>query len=349
MKGRHVPITLLDERSPAPSDSDPVAAVVRDARLGDLALPAPGGGDTVGRWRALAGRGREDLPAARLAEGHTDALAILGEAGARPSGGAAYGVWAARSGGTGARLRGGCLEGTVRFCSGAHLLDRALVVAAAADGSRVIDLDLRAPGVSAVPGTWRAAGMEASDSVDVEFDRVEVDPDTVLGPPGFYTDRPGFWWGGGGVAAVWLGGAAGVLDEVLAALGDDPDPHTLASVGTLHTSVAATDALLARLAMAIDDDPTHDHRDDVWTARAAAEQTARAVVDAAPEAAGVAALSRRDGFAARIADLQVFVRQHHGGRDRAALGRAVLDRAALCSPHRAGSAGCRPPCVPERV
>jgi hypothetical protein len=322
-----LPMTsLLDDRPLPPPDEDRVAAVVRDARFGDLVLPPPGGGDTGGRWRTLAEWGRDDLPSARLAEGHTDALAILGEAGRWPSPGAAYGVWAARSGGTGAELRGGRLEGTVRFCSGAHLLDRALVVAAAPEGSRMVDLDLTKPGVRAVPGTWLAAGMEASDSVDVELDGVAVDPDAVVGPPGFYTDRPGFWWGGGGVAAVWLGGAAGVVDGVLGALGDDPDPHTLAAVGTLHTSVAATDALLARLAAAIDADPSHDHRDDVWTARSAAEQTARAAVDIGPEAAGVAVLSRTDGLAARIADLQIFVRQHHGGRDRAALGRAVLDR-----------------------
>ncbi|MDQ4117682.1 MAG: hypothetical protein M3235_12070, partial [Actinomycetota bacterium] len=65
-----------------------------------------------------------------------------------------------------------------------------------------------------------------------------------------------------------------------------------------------------------------------------AERTARATVDIGPEAAGVAALSRRDGFAARIADLQVFVRQHHGGRDRAALGRGVLDRSVARVPER---------------
>lgn len=326
--------SLLDEWPLSPPDENRVAAVVRDARLGDLALPAPGGGDTPGRWRTLAEWGRDDLPSARLAEGHTDALAILGEAGTQPWPHCAYGVWAARSGGTGAEMHGGRLEGTVRFCSGAHLLDRALVVAAAPDGSRVVDVDLTAPGVRAVPGTWLAAGMEASDSVDVEFDRVAVDAGAVIGPPGFYTERRGFWWGGGGVGAVWLGGAAGVLDGVLGALGDDPDPHTLAAVGTLHTSVAATDALLARLAAAIDADPTHGHRDDVWTARAAAEQTARAAVDIGPEASGVAALSRTAGFAARVADLQIFVRQHHGGRDRAALGRAVLDRAASRVPER---------------
>jgi hypothetical protein len=49
--------------------------------------------------------------------------------------GGPYGVWAARSGGTGARLRASAspadpdlrLYGTVRFCSGARTIDCALV------------------------------------------------------------------------------------------------------------------------------------------------------------------------------------------------------------------------------
>ena len=56
--------------------------------------------------------------------------------------------------------------------------------------------------------------MQASDTVDVELDDLPVGETDLLGPPGWYTDRPGFWWGGGGVAAVWLGGAFGVLDAL---------------------------------------------------------------------------------------------------------------------------------------
>ena len=74
---------------------------------GELALPDPGGGDTVRRWATLARWGRQDLPLARLAEGHVDAVAILRELGARPHSDARYGVWAARPGGVGARLVGG--------------------------------------------------------------------------------------------------------------------------------------------------------------------------------------------------------------------------------------------------
>jgi hypothetical protein len=244
----------------------------------EVALPAPGGGDTIARWAALARWGRTDLPLARLAEGHTDAVAILRELGGRPHRHACYGVWAARPGGVGAELNGEPrrLTGTVRFCSGARDLDRALVVAAAPDGMRLVDLALDQPGV-----------------------------------------------GGGGVAAVWLGGAAGVLDDVLPFVG--ADPHRLAHVGALHAELQAVDALLVRTAETIDADPTDAHRTAVWTARAAAERVCRSVLDRAPLAAGAAGMASSATLGPRLADLQVFIRQHHGERDLAALGAAVTE------------------------
>lgn len=63
-----------------------------------------------------------------------DAIAILAEAGRKPVPDALYGVRAARSGGTGALLLGRRLNGTVRFCPGAHHLDRALIAALDEDG-----------------------------------------------------------------------------------------------------------------------------------------------------------------------------------------------------------------------
>lgn len=284
---------------------------------GSLDLPLPGHGDTGRRWAVLASWGRSDLVLARLAEGHTDAVAILAEAGTKPVDGALYGVWAARSGGAGAAVRDGAVHGTVRFCSGAHCLDRALVVTP----EGIVDVDLRDSRVRPVEGSWRPVGMAASDSVDVVFDGVPAE--IVVGPAGFYAARPGFWWGGGGVAAVWLGGAAGVVDGVRGHAGD---AHELAHLGALHTALAGTDALLARTAAAIDAHPAADHSTAVWIARASAERTARTVLDLAPRLAGATVLCRDDRLGARLADLGVYVRQHHAERDLAALGaRLVLE------------------------
>ncbi|KAA9152762.1 acyl-CoA dehydrogenase [Amycolatopsis acidicola] len=283
---------------------------------GALDLPLPAGGRTWERWRALAALGARDLALARLAEGHTDALAILAEAGREPVPDALYGVWAAKSGGTGAKLDRGRLSGTVRFCSGAHFLDRALVAA----DDLLVEVDLTREGIERDASSWQAIGMAESDSADVLFHELPVAPDDVIGSPGWYVSRPGFAHGSCGVAAVWLGGAEGVLADVAAYLRSrEPDEHQLAHLGAMHTAIRATDALLEQTAHAID-----AHAEDPLSAavcRAAAENCATTVLDRAPKVTGPTPLCRDRGFAQRMSDLLVYVRQHHAERDLAALGR----------------------------
>ena len=199
-----------------------------------------------------------------------------------------------------------------------------MVASEATGGTALVDVALDRSRVRVDQHSWAAQGMRASETFDVTFDDVPVTADDLIGTPGSYLERPGFWWGGGGVAAVWLGGAAGVLDELLDR-SSSMDEHRLAHVGALHTEVQAVDALLVRTAEAIDADPTHAHRTAVWTARAAAERACRSVLDRAPVAAGVTGLVDSATLGARLADLQVYVRQHHGERDLAALGAAVAE------------------------
>jgi hypothetical protein len=207
---------------------------------GSIEAPDPGTGHTIERWATLALLGRRDLTLAPLGEGHLDAVSILHQAGRTEVPGALYGVWAARSAGTGAYLNDGVLSGTVRFCSGAHSLDRALIAALTPDGdSLLVDVDLRDPRIRRQADTWQAVGMDASDSPDIVLADVAVAPDAQVGPPGFYLDRPGFWWGGGGVAAVWYGGARGLVDRTIDYLrsGKGPDEHQLAHLGDLEATL----------------------------------------------------------------------------------------------------------------
>ncbi|WP_284748823.1 acyl-CoA dehydrogenase [Amycolatopsis sp. RTGN1] len=309
---------LLAETPPKPLPSPRTTAVV-GAELrsryaaGELDLPLPGGARTAARWAALAAFGRRDLTLARLAEGHADAVTILAEAGRSAAPGALYGVWAAKSGGTGAVWDGGALTGTVRFCSGLSLLERALVAA----GDRLVEVDLADPGVRRHPDAWQAVGMDASDSGDVVFDGV---PGTLVGPPRWYVARPGFALGGAGVAAVWLGGAAGLLDGVLAYLRErgGADEHQLAHVGAMHTALSCAEAVLARAAESDVDALV------AGTCRAAAERAAVEVLERALKVTGPTPACRDRRFAQRVADLPVYVRQHHAERDLAALGRLVL-------------------------
>ena len=312
-----------------------VATVAAELRrllaTGGLDLPLPGAGCTSERWAALAGWGRRDLAFARLAEGHTDAVAVLAEAGRSPEQGALYGVWAARSGGAFAQLHdsgdGRFLRGTVRFCSGASFLDRALVVAdlPAAGPPVLVDVAVADHRVTRRPESWQTAAMAAADTQDVDFDDLPVDGDGIVGAAGWYTGRPGFAIGGAGVAAVWWGGAAGVLARVVGHLPADPDAHQLAHLGELHALLDATDALLGRTAAAVDAAPGADHALAAAVVRSAVERAVREVLDRAPRMVGAAPLSRDPALARGLADLGIYVRQHHGERDHAALGSRLLD------------------------
>ena len=148
------------------------------------------------------------------------------------------------------------LQGTLPFCSGARLLDRALVVADPSDGRSgrlLVDVDVTVGSVRPVPDSWCTGAMANADTLDVVVDAVPVDTAAEIAEPGWYTERPGFAVGGVGVASVWCGGAEGILDRAVAHLrgasqagSPAADPHRLAHVGELHALLAAAEALLAR-------------------------------------------------------------------------------------------------------
>jgi alkylation response protein AidB-like acyl-CoA dehydrogenase len=292
--------------------------------FGRLDLPRPGGGRTWERWAALADLAGEDLSLARLSEGHADALAILAELGAgSPPGGSRWGVWAAQPPGPGltaSRAAGGWrLDGIKRYCSGARSCTHALVTAAAPDGIRLfaVATDDLVP----VAGTWPATGMAGSDTLDVEFTDIAAEP---VGDPGGYTDRPGFAHGGAGVAACWYGGARGVGQTLLtAAVKRDVGPHALAHLGAVDLALQTARDGLARAAAEIDADPA-DREHGGWRralrVRALVEATATEVMARVGRALGAGPLCHDEAHGRRVADLTVYLRQHHAERDLAELG-----------------------------
>jgi alkylation response protein AidB-like acyl-CoA dehydrogenase len=299
------------------------AAFGRLARSGELDLPLPGGGRTRQRFELLARLAERDLGLVRLAEGHADALAILAELGGpRPEPGSRWGVWAARPPDgvvTATRGAGGWrLRGTKRYCSGARSCTHALVTATAPDGERLFVMPVGEPGVTPLVDGWPAAGMAGSDTLDLDLDCVPAVP---LGPPGAYPDRAGFWHGGIGVAACWYGGATATARPLLEAT--HLDAHGLAHLGAVDVVLTATRAVLVAAADAIDADPRDlrgGARRRAMRARALVERTGREVLDRVGRALGPAPLGRDAGHAQRVADLTVYLRQHHAERDLAALG-----------------------------
>jgi hypothetical protein len=303
------------------------AAFAGAVESGRLNLPQPGAGRTRERWAALAELAEEDLSLARLAEGHTDALAILAELGVTtPPPGSRWGVWAAQPPGPGVTAgqdgAGWRLAGVKQYCSGAHSCTDALVTATAADGNRLFAVSTR--DLWPIPGTWPATGMAASDTLDVRFDRIAAEP---VGGPGSYTGRPGFAHGGAGVAACWYGGARGVGQTLLrAAAARDLGPHALAHLGAVDLALRGAKTALEQAADEIDADP-RDRQDGgrvrALRVRALVEAAATEVMLRVGRALGAGPLGHDEAHSRRVADLTVYLRQHHAERDLAELGALV--------------------------
>jgi alkylation response protein AidB-like acyl-CoA dehydrogenase len=300
---------------------------VQAVESGRLDLPRPGSGRTRERWAAFAALAEEDLALARLGEGHADAVAILAELGGpEPAPGSRWGVWAAQPPGLGVDAEHTAgdwrLRGTKQYCSGAWSCTHALVTAAAPDGIRLFAVVTKP--LTPVPGSWPATGMAASDTLDIDFPGVAAQP---VGPPGGYISRPGFAHGGVGVAACWYGGARAVGRTLLAAAAErDVGPHALAHLGGVDIVLRAARAALDEAADDIDADP-EDLKEGgslrAMRVRALVEAVASEVMHRVGRALGAGPLSHNAAHSRRVADLTVYLRQHHAERDLAALGEAV--------------------------
>jgi hypothetical protein len=291
--------------------------------------PLPGGGRTGERLDALAAGAFADLVVGRLIEAHADAVAITAELGAEgPAAGERWGVWAAgptasltaRPEGDGVRL-----SGSRPWCSGATLLTHALVTAQleGGDGPGVLcRVALDAEGSRPDPPSWTGPGMADADTRTVRFAATAA---VVVGPPGAYLTRPGFWAGAVGVAACWFGGAARLATALRRrAAGREADPHTLAHLGRVHAVLGQARATLGAAAAAIDADPGGDHRLVARATRSTVERAAAEVTDRVGRALGPSPLAHDTAHAQLVADLAVYVRQEHAERDLEALGRDVV-------------------------
>ena len=326
----------------AAAAGEDVEAGLRLAERYGKCLPQPGGGSTALRWQLLADVAGQDLTAARILEAHSDALAILAEAeaeaeaeaGAGAGAGAAdasgrWGVFAAEAPGAVLRARqtgaAWTVEGTKPWCSLAGALDHALITAHVEAGRQLFRVDLRGDSVWVEPPTaWVARGMRSVPSGQVHFASTPAHP---VGGPGWYLGRAGFAWGGIGVAACWYGGARALGDRlavVAARRGGD----------LMHLCVGRVDVALHVARLALDDAArVVDAGRAEGSAGAVLALRVRAAVAAAAEqtlalvgrALGPAPLAFEETYARRTADLELYVRQHHGERDLAALGSALVE------------------------
>ncbi len=272
--------------------------------------------------------GRTDVPLSRLAEGHIDALRILAQAGSEPVPGALYGVWASRSQQSGVRGRergeGLVLDGTIRFASGAGVLDRALVPVWL-DADRHVLVDLAVDRQPVDSSQWATTAMEVSRSHSVALDAVTVGADARIGPIDFYLARPGFFPGGVGVAACWAGGAARIVD-LCRARSNPPTPAQQPRLGRMRIALASAGALVHtaahRLAamLAVPDPDPHEIQAVSTETRAGVGAAVEVVLTEALRVAGPAGLAFDRDLTRAVHDLQLYVLQQNADADERFLG-----------------------------
>jgi alkylation response protein AidB-like acyl-CoA dehydrogenase len=280
----------------------------------------------------LAALGAGDLTVARAVEPHLDALVILREADRRVPTEGLWGVFASEDPRQPLRAEpsdtGWRLTGVKPWCSLASLLDHALVTARAPDGNRLFAVELAANGVRVTDGLgWLAHGLPTVTSVPVLFDATPARP---VGEPGWYLTRPGFGWGAIRVAACWLGGLTALVEQLRQQVSDRHPTDALRGYNLGQADVARWSAELAvtHAATAIDADyamPAGQARRLAARTRAVVADAVEVVLTQVGHALGPAPLAFDAGYAQRVADLTLYVRQHHAERDLSAHG---LDLAA---------------------
>ena len=294
---------------------------------GALDLPQPGAGRTAERHQRLLELARVDTGLGRLIEAHTDATAILTEAGRVPEPGAIYGVWASEAHGHALSLEPIAnryrLCGTKGFCTGAGLVDRALVTVVEPI-HLLLDIDLRidAPYLAFDHTTWAAPAFAATTTATTTFSDLAVADDDIIGRDRWYLDRAGFWPGACGPAACWAGGAIGLVDHARANIGDNP--HALAHLGSMLAAEWALRAILRVAGDEIDaaagETDRGASRSQALTVRHLAEQHALDIIARFGRALGPRPLAFEPDVIRRVAEVELYVRQHGGDRDLEVLG-----------------------------
>ncbi|WP_427018246.1 acyl-CoA dehydrogenase [Pseudarthrobacter sp. P1] len=306
---------------------DPVAALALAQDLGrDMRrLDRPG---FLGHWEMLATLGSVDLGVARIVEPHLDALNILDEADSilASDDDLSWGVFAAEGAGHGLKAslinEEWTLDGTKPWCSASGLLTRAVVTAHDGGERRTFAVDLRHPGVVPAGPPWAGRGLTEVPSGAVAFHRVPAVP---IGAAGWYFHRPGFSWGGIGVAAVWHGAMVALARRLLEhCTTRDPDQIALMHLGMADAAIQSS-ANALRTAADLFRAPTSTHPSATAArTRAIVVQSVESVLAVAARGMGPAPLAFEPGHAKRVADLSLYLRQDHGERSLAGLGALLV-------------------------
>ncbi len=307
------------------------------AREGALELPLPGRGHTAERHMRLFDIARRHpVSVARLVEAHTDAVAILSEAERDPTPDAIYGVWASNSPTTGVHVRptrserdvstsgDSVISGSMPFASGLGCVTRALITGTALKGSDeavLVDIDARpCDTIVVTTDNWATPALADSNTGSINFHDHPTSTADVVGPPGWYLGRVGFWHGACGPAACWAGAAAGLIDAAVHLV--DDNAHRRAHLGAMRSHLWALEAVLRQAGTDIDRQPadTHEAQHRARALRHHVERTVADILDRFGRAFGPRPFALDTDLNQRWLDTHLYTRQDHAERDLEALG-----------------------------
>jgi len=311
------------------------------AAAGALTPPPDGLAGEVRLVRAVAAA---DASTARILDGHLNGIERLTLTAPEPlrtdeltqvqAGKLLLGVWGADPApgeGPPARLEQHdgrrVLRGVKTFCSGAGGVQRALVLAAADDGSRRLAYLDTSSRVRIDRGWYRASGLRASESHRVEFHDTPVL--ALLGGPGELSREPYFSRDAIRTSATWAGLADSIVEQTIAAL--DPeraDAVQAHALGRMRIAQSTIDRWLehATAGLSQPDDPRPERDAAVLAVecRAALYEAALSIVGLAARVCGSRALVGGGALDRARRDLDLFLLQHRLDPKIAKLGKDML-------------------------
>lgn len=275
--------------------------------------------------RCLARIASVNLSAARLLEGHVNALRLIEELGTEAQRreiskllkkNAFLGVWGA-DGDPPVRLesKSDILHGRKIYASGLRTVSHALVSVDVASQTRLCLVDVQET-CRQDSAMWSMPGMRATRSGAFDFTGMRSDAVLWIGPPDSYLTEPTFVGGVWRIAALQLGATLGLLDAVssqLASLERLEAEAQLIRLTPLAIRALAAEGLVTRAAEFAESDAARANPEHAValsaSARLLTEELGLQTIAAAEQSLGLIHFDKRSESGRMARDLSVYLRQ----------------------------------------
>ncbi len=275
---------------------------------------------TARRLMQIAGA---NLSAARLYEGHVNALRIVEMHGAQQQrarvaadvqAGAFLGVWGA-DGADPLREVGTQLQGAKIYASGLGTVTHAIVSVSGDDAPRIGMVGVQDPARQSPEG-WTMSGMRATQSGGYNFSGIETAQIDWIGDAGCYFSEPGFVSGVWRIAALQLGATLGLLDAAaryLRGLDRMEAEAQLARLTPPLMRALAAETFVVRAASFAEGRDIRNRREQgvalSASARLLTEEIAQQAIVAVEQSVGLTHFDAQSETGRIAADLAVYLRQ----------------------------------------